>query len=121
MINDNIIKELVIDEWIWVIFIILSFLNIFGDELEKDYYQQNDIEKDQSAKNIFTFTVFISFLIYVYLFYQRYTKTKKMRSLKKDTTLCDLRCLGSILVVTASIIFLYCQLKEKSATNPSIV
>ena len=31
------VNELVIDEWIWVVFIILSALNITGDEQEKKY------------------------------------------------------------------------------------
>ncbi len=121
MNNYDQIKELVIDEWIWVIFIILSVLNIFGDEFEKDFYQENDNFKDQNAKNIFTFTVFISFLIYCYILYQRYNKTKLFHLQNKDTTICDFRCLGSILVVIASIIFLCCQLKEKNASNPSLV
>ena len=33
--NNDKERELRVDEWIWVIFIILSIFNIFGDELEK--------------------------------------------------------------------------------------
>ena len=33
------VSELVIDEWIWGVFIILSILNITGDEFEKKSYK----------------------------------------------------------------------------------
>ena len=36
-VDNERVKEIVIDEWIWVVFIILSALNIGGDELEKKY------------------------------------------------------------------------------------
>ena len=114
------LKELKIDEWIWIVFIILSVLNIFGDEYEKDFYTKNDTQKDQTAKKIFTFTVFISFLIYAYLLYQRYNRVKLMRSQGRDTSLGEIRLFGSILVVTASLLFLYTQIKENKKNNPSI-
>lgn len=118
---DNKIKELKIDEWIWVIFIILSILNIWGDECEKDYYFHQEELKDETAKKIFTFTVFISLCIYLYLLYQRYQKVKMAKILKEDANLCEVRLFGSILVVIATILFLYCQVEEHAATNPSIV
>ncbi len=118
--NDKL-KDLKIDEWIWVVFIILSALNIFGDELEKDYYLHHNTTKDKTAKKIFTLTVFISFLIYCYLAYQRYQRVQIMKTTKKDTKLEELRLFASILVVIASIIFLYYQLEDTSASNPSIV
>lgn len=34
--NNNKINELKIDEYIWIIFIILSTLNIMGDESKKN-------------------------------------------------------------------------------------
>ena len=35
MNNNNILTELTVDEWIWIIFIILSILNIYGDYVKK--------------------------------------------------------------------------------------
>ena len=113
-------KELIIDEWIWILFIILSILNISGDELEKSYcYYHIDKEKTK-AKNIFTLTVFVSFLIYVYLAHKNCNKYIKAKYNNQDTSLISARCLGSILVVIASSLFLTAQLKDTKATNPSI-
>lgn len=113
-------NELVIDEWIWVLFIILSALNISGDELEKKYcYNHIDKEKIR-AKNIFTLTVFSSFLIYFYLAYKNCNKYHNAKLNNQDTTLISTRCIASILVVIASFLFLNAQLKDRRATNPSI-
>lgn len=113
-------RELIIDEWIWVVFIILSILNISGDELEKKYCYYH-IEKEKiRSKNIFTITVFCSFLIYNYLAYKNYNKYQKAKSNNQDTSLIGTRCIASILVVIASTLFLTAQLKDTKATNPSI-
>ena len=120
METNNKVQELRIDEWIWVTFIILSVLNIFGDECEKDFCLKHDINKDKLAKKIFTFTVFVSLLIYSYLAYQRYSNLQAKWNTNQNTFLDEMRFFGSILVVVASFIFLYYQLETTSASNPSI-
>lgn len=119
-INQERISELVIDEWIWVVFIILSALNITGDECEKKYCYNHSIQEKARAKKIFTLTVFVSFLIYLYLAYKNCYKYKKAKSSNQDTNLISTRCLASILVVIASSLFLSAQLNDKLPTNPSL-
>lgn len=119
-VNRERISELVIDEWIWGVFIILSFLNISGDECEKKYCYNHENKEKIRAKNIFTTTVFVSFLIYFYLAYKNCCKYKRAKVNNQDTNLTGTRCLASILVVTASFLFLNAQLRDRVATNPSI-
>ena len=114
------VSELVIDEWIWVIFIILSVLNISGDELEKKYCYYHQETAKTNSKKIFKLTVFSSFLIYCYLAYKNCCKYQKLKLHNKDTSLIGTRCIGSILVVIASFLFLTAQLKSEEPTNPSI-
>ena len=114
------VTELVIDEWIWVAFIILSVLNINGDELEKKYCINHEENAKSKAKNIFTITVFVSFLIYFYLAYKNCKKYYKLKSMNQDINLISTRCLASILVVIASFLFLTAQLKDINPINPSI-
>jgi len=119
-IDNERVNELVIDEWIWVVFIILSALNIGGDELEKEYcYNHEDAIKSR-AKKIFKLTVFISFLIYLYLAYKNCKKYHKIKKNNQDTNLIGTRCFASILVAIASFLFLTAQLKDEIPTNPSI-
>lgn len=119
--NNSRVKELKIDEWIWGIFIVLSILNICGDELEKDFYITHNNHSASISKKIFTFTVFISLLIYLYLAYQRHEKVKSMKKNNQNTNICQTRYFASILVVIASILLFYCQLNDKTPTNPTIV
>lgn len=115
--NHTRIKELQIDEIIWIVFITISIINIIGDEIEKDYCTTQNQDKLNKAKNIFTFTLFASLLVYCYLLYLRYNKYKKNPNnyLNKD------RFFASVLVVAASAIFLYCQLKDRQPPNPTIL
>lgn len=48
--NGDKIKELKIDEWIWIVFIILSALNICGDEFEMEYYTSNNWSSDRRQR-----------------------------------------------------------------------
>lgn len=118
--NNNQIKELWIDEVIWFIFIFLSIINIIGDECKKDYYVNDNNEKEELSKKIFLFTLFISFLTYLYISYMKYKRLKYCYSNNQDCTCAEARFIGSIMVVIASGIFLYCQLKETTPVNPSI-
>lgn len=119
-IDKERVTELVIDEWIWVVFIILSALNIGGDELEKKYCYHHDEQIKKRSKKIFTITVFCSFLIYLYLAIKNCKKYQKLKLNNQDTNIISTRCLGSLLVVIASFLFLTAQLKDKTPTNPSI-
>ena len=118
---DDRIKDLVIDEWIWIIFIILSLFNIYGDEKSKCFcIIHNDSDKEL-ANSIFTFTIFISSLIYVYFFYKRYTVYKYNRFNNLNTNICSIRFFASLFVVIASFLYLYCQINDNNDSNPGIV
>lgn len=114
------IEELTIDEWIWVVFIVLSSLNIFGDELEKEFCIKHEDSVKSTAKKIFTITVFVSFLIYIYLGYKNYKKYHEIKMHSGNTSLVKTRFFASLLVVIASFLFLNAQLKDAYPVNPSI-
>jgi hypothetical protein len=114
------IKDLDIDEWIWIIFIMLSILNIFGDELKKNYYVNNDLSKDSQARKIFTFTVFISFLIYIFFLNRNYKNLQSARLSNGNTILPLIRLYGSIFIVTGVFLLLFFQLNDSTSDSPSI-
>ena len=119
-INEKRISELIIDEGIWIIFIILSILNITGDECEKKHCYNNSIEDKIRAKEIFKFTVFVSFLIYSYLAYKNCSKYRDDKINNKNSNLSGIRCISSLLVVVASVLSLSVQVVDSKAINPSI-
>lgn len=115
--NTNRLKELQVDEIIWIIFITISIVNIIGDEFEKNYCTTQNPNSLNTSKNIFTLTLFASFIIYSYILYLRYKKVKNnpYNNLNKN------RLFAGILVVVASIINFYCQLKDRQPPNPTIL
>ena len=113
------LTELTIDEWIWIIFIILSILNIVGDELDKDYCLYQDINEKSLSKKIFNLTVFISFIIYAYLAYRGYNRLNNAIKLNQNIDLAKSRLFANILVLIASFILLYDQIKEPLPENPT--
>jgi len=114
------LTELTVDEWIWVVFIILSILNITGDECEKKYCRYHEVNAKSLSKKIFKITVFVSFLIYFYLSIKNYNKYKLLKENNEDVSLAISRYFASVLVVIASFIFLYAQFKDSEPIDPSI-
>ena len=121
MMDYNRIHELKIDEWIWIIFIILSSLNIFGDECEKRYCITDNNYQKKISKCIFTFTIFCSLLIYLYLEYQRYYHLKDCFNKKQNTLIWELRCFGGFLVIVATLLFLYCQVVDSRQSDSLVL
>lgn len=114
------LTELAIDEWIWISFIILSVLNIAGDELDKDFCLYQDMKEKSLSKKIFNLTVFVSFLIYSYLAYRGYKRLKFAKKKNQNVNLAQSRLFANILIVVAAMILLYAQVKEPLPQNPSI-
>ena len=115
--NNTRLKELQIDEIIWIIFITISIINIIGDEFEKNYCTTKNQNSLNKSKNIFTFTLFASLIIYSYILYTRYQKYNN----NPNNFLTKQRLFAAILVVVATIINFYCQLKDRQPTNPTIL
>lgn len=114
------VSELVIDEWIWIIFIVLSILNISGDEIEKNYCYYHEQKDKERSKKIFIFTVFVSLMIYLYLAYNNCKKYRVAKEKNEDLSTCGMRRLASILVVIAAGLYLYAHFKDTQPVNPSI-
>ena len=117
----NKLKELKNDEYIWLIFIIISIFNILGDEYEKKYYIYHIKKEKQQSKKIFTITLFISLLIYIYLENQRINHLKECIIKNQNTLFWQIRCFGGILIITSTLLFLYCQILEPEPENSMIL
>ena len=74
------LSRLNFEDYIWILFAILSVLNIIGNKNEKNYLKtDNNLYKNKSNK-IFKFTIIGTFLIYIY-FFIRNPKPKALLSL----------------------------------------
>ena len=107
--QDELIKRLSFENFIWITFIIVSALDIYGDELIKKSVVNNDLKSKDKAENLFLFVALISILVYIYFFYRNYTDYKKY-----CTNYYKIRLIGIILGLIGTLFLLYFQINNIS-------
>ena len=110
-IFDDDIKRLNFEDYIWFLFAILSFLNIYGDYFQKEFLKSNNKNYENKANDIFLFVLIIGFFIYLYFLYRNYRIFLKTNDEDKGFFLIKL--IGSALLISGSICLIYFQYKQK--------
>lgn len=103
----EIINQLTFENYIWIIYVVIAIGNIVGDELIKKSISKNDKKADTIAKNIFTTSLIITIIIYIYFLNRNYKDIEKHNNSKEY----KVRYLGSILTFIGLFCFLYFQIK----------
>lgn len=117
---DDEIKRLDFENIIWVLFIITSLLNIFGDNLEKDYLINKDSRKEIAAKKIFIFNLLVALGVYLYFFIRNYSTMIDKKG-TKEYQLNQIRVFGSLLFIIGTLCLLYFQLEDINSIGVSNV
>lgn len=114
MENEDLIQRLSFENYIWITFIIVSIIDIYGDELIKKSVYENDKNLESKAQSLFLGVSLISILVYIYFFYRNYT------DYKNSCSKCNqIRLLGSSLILVGTFCLLYFQLYNKKLELPS--
>lgn len=113
------LKEVTINEWIWLIFVFLSLANIYGDELEKNSLQEKAC-RDKKAKKIFLITASIALIIYFYFVIHSNNKLKKLKKECKDTKLQEINLFGNCLVFIGALTLIYYNINNKTEITTEI-
>lgn len=119
MKENNELREVTINEWIWIVFVILSLLNIYGDELEKSSLMEKHCH-NQKAKNIFLITASVALIIYFYFTINSYNKLKKAKQVNKNTEIQEINFLGQSLVFIGALLLIYSNIKNKNQITTNI-
>ena len=113
--NIERINQIKIENFIWLICIILIGISLYGNYYEEKYfkyYQEQDKEKYRSAL-IFVFS--IAMIIYIYFLYDSYQSYIKAKSLdEKSQKLATLNLITSILFAIGGSILLYISLTDEN-------
>jgi NADH:ubiquinone oxidoreductase subunit 2 (subunit N) len=108
----NDITRLNFEDSLLILFIILSLLNILGNQNEKNYIKTNNTIYKHNANDIFKFTIIVTIIIYSYYFirnYNSYTKAKE-----KNKHIFIIKLLGTSFLIAGAVCLLYFQSKESS-------
>ena len=103
------IKRLNFEDVIWIVFIVLSVLNIVGNDNQKKYVISNKQYYEDRANNISVFVLTILFIIYLYFFYRNYN----MYNDKDNPSDVDMiKVIGSFLFIVGTLCLLYFQVNS---------
>ena len=110
------LKQLKIEDYIWIIYIGIIFLSWYSNFLERKYFIYNDKKSKEKYRQ--TLIIIFSILIVVYLYFLK-DSIDSIRSLKASDNehkknLTYLLFLGSLLIAISGFIFLYIAFKDES-------
>jgi hypothetical protein len=106
------LKRLKFEDLLWLLFAFLSFLNIYGDDLQKKYLNTSNKELEDKSNQVFLFTLGVTFLIYLYFFIRNYNAFKNTSLENKK--LYTIKVLGSSFLLAGIICLIYFQKKNQS-------
>lgn len=105
----NELKRLKFEDYIWIVFIVLSILDIVADNYQKKFIVTDNSSYEQIANKLYTLIVFISVFIYLYFFIRNYHANSKMDIHNPDKYLFEIKLLGSIFFLVGVLCLLYFQ------------
>ena len=119
MNNDELnekLKQITIEDYIWIIYLGIIFLSWYGNSYERKYYINNDINSKTKYKNI-TISIFsILIIVYLYFFKNSVNDLKNIKPYysKKKKDLIYLSFLGSLFVTLSGAIFLFIAITDNN-------
>ena len=109
------LKELKIEDFIWLIYIGIIILSWYSNSLERKYYIYNDeVSKEKYRKIIIAiFTVLI--FVYIYFFKDSFDSVKELKETDTDEKkqLVILSFIASLLILISGFIFLYIAMNDE--------
>lgn len=111
----NKLKELSIEDFIWLIYIGIIFMSWFANSLERDYYiNNNEISKDKYRTiMIIIFSVLV--VVYVYFFKDSLDDVVSLtpQDSPNKKNLVSLSFIASALILISGLIFLYIAIEDE--------
>lgn len=103
------IKQLKIEDYIWVIYIGIIILSYYSNYLEEKYYVFSDINSKNKYQKIMIFIFAILLIVYLYFLKSSYDDYKDLNSndTYKKKQLVTLSLIASLLIAISGILFLY--------------
>ena len=117
MLNSEVeekLRQIKIENYIWIIYIIIIGISYYSNYLEKDYFVNNNIESKKKYRE--TLIIIFSILLIIYLYFTvdayKSIETLKENDSKEKKDLVTLSFIGSFLILISGIIFLYVAYKD---------
>ena len=112
---ENKLKQINIEDRIWLIYIGIIFLSWYANNLERKYFIFKEEESKRKYRNVMIFIFAILVIVYFYFFKQSLSDVKNIKSIdsNKNKTLIYLSFYGSLLILIGGLIFLYIAIVDE--------
>lgn len=109
------LKDLNIEDFIWLIYIGIIFFSWYSNSLERDYYLNNNEESKNKYRNIMIIIFSILVIVYIYFFKDSLDDLNNLKSTDtiKKRKLISLSFIASSLILISGIIFLYIAIEDE--------
>ena len=113
-LNDKL-KQLKIEDYIWVIYIGIIILSWYSNSLEKDYYVNKNLESKKKYREIMITIFTVLLFVYLYFLKDAYNSWKQIKpsDSNKKKNLVYLSFLASLFILLSGIIFLYIAIVDE--------
>lgn len=112
---DKKLKQLKIEDFIWIIYIGIIFMSWYANSLERKYFVFND--KNSKEKYRKTMIIIFSILVIIYLYFlkESYEDLKNINlfASEEHKKLILMSFIGSLLVAISGFIFLYIIIEDE--------
>ena len=113
---ENRLKELKIEDNIWILYIGIIIASLYSNALEKKYFVDNNLDAKEKYRKI-TITIFIVLIfVYGYFLNDSFSSFKDLKEsdTKKYKDLTTLSFIGSLLIFVSGLIFFYIALSDEN-------
>ena len=109
------LKQIQIEDFIWIIYIGIIILSWYSNYLEKNYFINNDLESKKKYREIMITIFTILIIVYFYFLMDSYNSLKTINENTDEKTkkLLYLSFIASLLIFISGLIFLYISINDE--------
>lgn len=112
---NNKLKQLKIEDFIWLIYIGIIFLSWYSNNLERKYFIYNDNISKEKYRKIIILIFSILIVVYLYFLKDSYEDLQNLKPYDSDKKkeLITLSFIASLLIAISGVIFLYIAIQDE--------
>ena len=112
------LKELNIEDFIWIVYIGIIILSTYSNSLERKYFLTNDINSKENYQKIMILIFSILIIVYLYFLKSSFDDFKNLKPTDTDKKkrLVTLSFIASLLIAISGFIFLYIAFVDDDLT-----
>ena len=109
------IKQINIENFIWIIYIVIIFMSWYSNFLEKKYFIYNDLNSKEKYRKIIIGIFVVLVVIYFYSFKSSYNDLKNLNlcDSNKKKNLTFIAMIASLLILISGILYLYIAISDE--------